>query len=791
MRTFVLLLNVFCFAFSFAQQSVSGVVIGEKSNQPQEFVNVLIVKTDKEILTGTVTDANGKFSVQIPEGNYQIRMERFGETLWSKDLSITQNINLGKVFVKEANELSDVTVVAQRPTIEAKAGGIVFNLENTMVGKGGGTVINALKTTPGIIIQQNKIKIMGKAGAKIYINDRPVQMSAEEVVAYLDGLPADAVKSVEVLTMPPAKYQVEGNSGVVNITLKKAPENAWKNKLSATYYQWEYPFFNFRNYFTYSKDKVDVTFSLFKNAGNIKNTFNSEIFYPVEKWEDNTQEKEFPNRWTARLGVDYRLSPKATVGAVYSGNFKNNNTDFQNYTSIFQNNTLFEDFKTFGNERDKNHFNSFDVYYDQKLDTLGRKLSLMLDYFHSQNQKERLFNSTESRTKTNNGSDTRVKNYNAQIDVEHPFKFKKIAFQYGAKLSHTQTRSGVTFFDVTTGTPVADPTKTSDFAYTENLQALYAEAQKSFSEKVQAKVGLRVENVQTKAEQLTYNQTNKRNYTQFLPSASLQYVPNQMQMYSLSYSRQVKRPEFWRLDPFRYYMNEYAYQQGNPFLQSVTFDNFEFQFVYAGTFISKLMYIDYKDGFSQYVKIDPLTKQRVITVDNYLDKKQFIFQQTLVLAPASWWELQLSGLVGYIQAHLSKNVAQMQSQSSYWVGQGVFNNYFYLNKAETLTLAVDFQATSSLKELGLEVKPTQKLDIELGASFLDKKLQIDAFVNDVFGTDNFRSIATVNGVAMHLYQREFTQYAGLRLSYTFGNKKINVKEKSQANEQEKDRTKGQ
>lgn len=320
MRTVLLaLISMISFNIAYAQYNIEGVVVGEQSNQPLEFVNVLIVKNNDSVITGSITDAQGKFKLNVQEGTYTIKVERFGEMLFSKEIAVNQNINLGKIAVKEVSELSDVTVVGRRAVVEVKPDRLVFNTENTAVGKGGGSAINALKATPGVIVQQKEIGIVGKSAVKVYINNRPIKMSSEELTAYLSGLAAKDIKNIEVITMPGAKYEVQGNTGIINIVLKKTPQNHWKDHLSSGYNRWSGSFFNLRNNFSYSKEKINVSFSVSKDFINTDKIDKIKVYYPSQIWDSDVNPKFVEDNWNTRFGLDYKINPKGVLGVTYSG----------------------------------------------------------------------------------------------------------------------------------------------------------------------------------------------------------------------------------------------------------------------------------------------------------------------------------------------------------------------------------------------------------------------------------------------------------------------------------------
>lgn len=270
---------------------------------------------------------------------------------------------------------------------------------------------------------------------------------------------------------------------------------------------------------------------------------------------------------------------------------------------------------------------------------------------------------------------------------------------------------------------------------------------------------------------------------------NLSYTQDEARAYSLSYSRKFKRPAFWELDPFRTYIDEYSYVEGNPFLQPSINDLFEFQFVYKNFLITKAIFANTQDGFTQIPKVNISTKQRIYTRDNFYNKKQFGLQEILIFTPLSWWETQNVLSLSYLETNLTKNVVRMNDRVGYVGAMFKSNNYFYLNKAKSITLGVDFYAATKSKELYYEIEAMHSLDIDLSVLFFDKKLYIDVFMNDIFAGATSRALLKTNGVTQYAHIDNLTQRVGILASYTFGNKKVRVNRKQQGNEQEKNRSK--
>jgi hypothetical protein len=207
----VTLLLFFLFiSVSIAQtHTLTGSVIGG-FNKPIEFANVYLLKTsDSTLIYGASASELGTFEITgVRTGNYLLQASYLSKTSVLLSLEVIKNLNVHMVQIAEFTEnLAEVTVSFKQPSVERKADRLVFNVENSAIAQGSSWDI--LKRTPGVIIMQGEIKIKNKS-ADVYINDRKVYLTSQELQQLLEGLTGENIKSVEVITNPPAKYDAEG-----------------------------------------------------------------------------------------------------------------------------------------------------------------------------------------------------------------------------------------------------------------------------------------------------------------------------------------------------------------------------------------------------------------------------------------------------------------------------------------------------------------------------------------------------------------------------------------------------
>ncbi|ATA67846.1 hypothetical protein CGC48_03855 [Capnocytophaga cynodegmi] len=229
-------LSFLCLLFATVLYSQEITLSGEVKNQqqkPAEFLNVILKKDEKPV-QGTLTDVSGKFLVKIPKGDYTLILEQFGTELFSKNVSLSKNTDLGVIKIDESIQMEAVTVEGRKKLVEQKVDRIVFNVENS-VQASGGDALDVLKSTPGVQVNNEDISIVGKNGLRVMVNDKIMQLSGEGLTNFLKSIASDNIQKIEVITTPPSKYDAEGNAGLINIVLKKAKEDHWSTTLRTSY----------------------------------------------------------------------------------------------------------------------------------------------------------------------------------------------------------------------------------------------------------------------------------------------------------------------------------------------------------------------------------------------------------------------------------------------------------------------------------------------------------------------------------------------------------------------------
>ena len=761
----------------------------DEKNTPVSYADVTLSVGDS-IVKSELTKEDGGFEISAPQGSYNLTIKQLGEILYTQNIDLTQDTDLGTIKIQQAKELQMVTVTGEKKLIERKVDRLVFNVENSVAATGG-DALDALKVTPGLRVQNDQISMIGKSSMSVMIDDRLVQLSGEDLTNYLKSIPSDNIKSIEVISNPPAKYEAEGNSGLINIILKQAKEDSWNMTLQESYLQAKYAMNNGGLSFNYNKNKLALSSSLNYGFGKSHYLNKNECFYPDEYWNDRINSAIKDNPFSGRLGLDYKITDKFTIGGQYSLSHSGEKTITKDLT-VITGNPDYDQIWTPAVADSKSNYQTANLHGIYKIDSIGKKLSVDLNYLSYKKNDNNLFNTAYSledqfknRSEVNNLGSQNINNYSAVIDMEHPLSW--ITLNYGTKLSFSKTDNDTSYYDLTSGSLILDPNNTDHFIYKENNEALYLSADKKFGKKWDAKAGLRMEATQTKGNSLTTHEINKRDYSKLFPTAYLSYNFNDNNSLSLSYGRRIERPGFWRLNPFRWYINSQTYVQGDPMLQPSFTHNVELTYTHK-TFSTTLYYTRQEDIFQQVAVVNNDDRMRVFSQYNCLNSNSLGWKGNYTFSKLKWWEsineydINYSEFKSFLPLITDKN-------NIGWHFYFSTDNTFYLDKKKNFAFNLSWWYYTKGVDQMYYVSAMNELNLAFKMYFLDKNLTVSLKGGDITGSNHPVAATVTNGIKQKFTNYNDTQYFMVSVSYKLGNNKLKTESRDTGNEEEKGRIK--
>lgn len=760
------------------QYILKGKVINQ-TKQPIEFIQISLLKNGQQVVGQTVTDSLGIFSFTADEGNYILIGEQFKHELLRTEIQLNSDKNLGLIKIKEALQLEGVTIQGRKKLFERKVDRVIFNVESSIMSNGGDG-IDVLRNSPGIRVSNEDISIIGKSGVRIMVNNKLVRQSGNDLIAFLKNLKSEDIARIEVITTPPANYDAEGNSGLINIVLKSKKTDGFSGRVSGPFTQSRYASGTVSSGIDYKNNRFTLSSSVSTGDGASGPILSNTIYFPDETWKSRMPRKDVYRYLNGRFGLEYELSKKSILGVQYLLSLSKWNIDAEEQTIISKSqsdNTLFT--KSYSKSLSGSH--SLNGYYRYLLDDYGKELNIDADYLSYNNNWDRSF-TTQSSAPTvsqDNSSDVGINSYSLKSDLKLPYTFG--TFETEGKVSFISNNSSTLF----TPLNISDISQ-NNFIYKENIQAAYLSFSKNIGERIKLKAGIRLENTQISSLTEESGEKEKTSYTKVFPSLYFIYQVDKEgnNVLGINYSRRIGRPNYTHLNPLRWYSNPYVYTEGNPLLRPSFTDNIEFSHTY-GNLISTLFVTIVKSGFGQVTFTPQNSNLQITRSENYYNSTQYGWSESYSFKPLSFWE-------SFNQAYLyySDGNAIIDGINPQQKGFGAYvssNNKFLINKRKTIAAEVNYWYQFP-ESFGLTSgNGYSQMDFGMSMKLLKEKLNITVNLADVFGTAKPKLTSYSNQIKQ-VYANYFDlQKFRIGLSYNFGGGKIKAKKRGTGNEEEKKR----
>jgi len=614
----------------FSQQyTLSGMVVSENGN-PMELVHVNLLQNDSVFVEQTNSDSLGAFSFSVDSGAYTLVCKYLGVEIAIQTVLVEQNTHLEPITAGTSKELDNITVSASKPLIERKIDRLVFNVEQS-VRATGGTAFDALMATPMVIVRNDKITMVGKGKVSITINDQLFPYPHEDIISVLKSISSDELNRIEVITMPPAKYDAEGNSGVVNFVLKTNAQTGLFGTLSSSWTQATKSLLRPKATLRYKNEKWTFSGDLSYTYGQDFHFENHTIFYPNRLWNETSERRYTYSTLNGTGAIDYQLNPRTVLGAKYSiRNEKPDTFQISGAANIYAKNGALDSSVSSSMLTDSDiRTHTANAYTIINLDEVfqGKQLEMNVDYLKKDDRDKgsivnrsywangQLKPNSRYVAHTNNAQSYDI--LTAKIDLKLPTKF--FYADAGIKSSFIETNTDFVFYDHSSGISILDHTKTNRFRYSEQIHAAYGSIDMWLSESWEIKVGLRGESTHTIGNSQSTNSITKRSYFKLFPTAYINYLFSEQKMINFGYSKRIDRPAYSSLNPFRYYTASYIYEKGNPMLQPYYTDAIELGFMYKESY-TQLFVNSIKNGSDIVSFVNPTTNEQRLTYMNVYDQ---------------------------------------------------------------------------------------------------------------------------------------------------------------------------
>lgn len=769
-----------------AQNLINGKVINGQG-QTVPFVSVKIYSTENksDVIAEKITDENGNFNLNvIKSGTYYLSTSAAGYSDFFQNYLFDSSKNDVTISVsKEKIEgIKEVVLVGSKKKIfERKIDRFVFNTENSIVSKGVDG-LDVLAATPLVKADDDgNVAIVGKSSVSIMINDRPVNLSGKELVSYLKTIRSENIARIEVITTPPAKYEAEGNSGIINIILKQNPKKGFSGNISTSYIRKSKNGFSNNGALNYQSKKINTSLRISQFDSEKISTENLKIF-SFDEVQNDVKRIDNNKGYGINYNLDYTINEKTSIGTIYNySNTKiNSNSDILSTYSTGNKIDSLISTNTNNNSKINNH--QLNIYFEKKLDTLGKKLYVGGNLFDSSNNNPFLLKSIagSSTIDYDINSEYRFKIYSGQFDLYLPFK--KFVGEIGAKYTSFNTDTKLLFFINENGVNTYDEIRSNDFTYQEKNISSYITVSKTFNEKWEGKAGVRYE--YTLLDGISTNEENVNNkYGKWFPSFYLTYKANEKNVFTLSYSKRITRPSARSLNPTTIYLDPYSYVIGNPYLRPSFSNNIELGYVFNNKLSVTAYYQKSTDNFDQVVNLND--GYRIIDYQNNYDEQSVGVNATYYNTFFKRWDFYSSANFSHIESQgLINQVPGLSSNSFYYA----VNNTIHLNPVKTVSFLVNFFHYLPYTKGNFKFENMYNLSSGLRLSVFEKKLQINLTVQDILKGMKFRGTSFYTNYYTKSNNYYDARSFNLSLTYQFGNskvrgnnKKANLEEVNRAN----------
>lgn len=784
MNKVFLFVSIF-FLQNLSAQTIEGIV-HDASGSPIAFADVVVKSNvDTSVVKVGYTEEDGSFALPVNQaGEYFMYIAYVGQDVYSgESFSYDPSVGheIGTIQMSASGTtLDEVTVRAKKPLVEVLPDKTKFNVEGSINAQGS-DAFELLRKAPGVVVDNNdNISLMGKNGVRIYINGRPSPLGGDDLASFLKSLTSDDIASIDIITNPSARYEAEGNAGIIDIRLKKNDKHGANATVNLGFNQGITPKGNASITSNYRNDAINVYGNYSFRQGIFHNWAD---FYREQTgyvYEADNEFKRDARSHNARVGMDYSLNEKSTIGLMGSVNYADPIQRTWTTTEISElESGVTERWLVSSNEEKNQRTNlDFNLNYNFKVSE-GSNFSIDLDYGRFDRESDSFqpnayFN--EDRTEVLLNNDYRaltpidIDIYSFKSDFDRNVGKGKVTM--GIKSRRVVTDNTYAFYEVQDQGDILDMERSNQFSYDEWVNAAYMEYAQQMG-KVGVQVGLRGEYTISEGElrDLDDNllKNTPRDYLDIFPSVGISYMLNRTNSFSFNYSRRIDRPNYQDLNPFEFKMSELSFRKGNAFLNPQYTNTVKLSHTYNYRLTTSLSYSYVNDFFAQLT--DTINQEAsFIMIDNLATQHVVNLNVSYPFSLTQWWNWYINVNGGYI-----KNKADYGEGKEVDLAVPTFNMYgqtsFLLPGGFTAELSGWYNAGGLWGGI-FENSPMGGLDAGLQYKFPNERGSVKLSMGDLFrtmvwgGRSDFGAqyVDATGGWESRTYR--------VNVTYLFGNQKV-------------------
>ncbi len=770
----LLFLSLLFFVFQkvYAQSTtyqVSGVTSDSITVQPLADVTVTLLR-ESTVLKHSLTNDSGYFLFQeLLPGSYSLNFSNVGYVTKTITLQLGNGpaqLDLGKVqLAPQAKQLAGVTVTAQKPLIEDKGDRLIYNAEQD-ISNAGGTAADVLRKVPNLTVDLNgNVQMRGNSNIKILVNGKPSAMMARNLADALRQMPANVIKTIEVITSPGARYDAEGAAGVINIITKKGLKGM-NGSVNASVGNMNR---GLGGNIGYRKGKVGINLSAngYQNRNINENASTRTALVnglPASILERSSSADNTGTGGYGEMSFDYDPDSSHHLNFsanVWGGDFPSNNTTFNrlidpsgNVMQAFRNESRFKN--PYGNGQLDFGYTKIFKKADQEFSVLTQYSRMPDNYFYTTDRYEE--DKVIYREESTNYS--RNKEYTGQTDYTHPFVFngKKdtttLKLEIGAKaiIRDIGSESRVAVDHSGQGMPQPDPAQANDFDYVQKVISGYTSLRLNNRRKWSVNAGTRIEHTQIKGEFITTGTNLNSHYNNIIPNVSISKGIKK-HTWKLNYTQRITRPMIWYLNPWVNRSDPKNISTGNPALRPELNHMAEVGHSIntpKGLSLNTTAYARITDNAIEYLSVGNAEGIISSRPENIAQRENYGLSVNISSRPNKNWNLNGGGNVSYID--IRSRALRQRNSGFVW--------YTNINTTYKLPKDVTLQAYSSLNSGWISLQRTGKTlfywyGFSAKREFWDKKASLNLSVNNPFA----------KGISQHSVEKAPTFIADSRFLF--------------------------
>lgn len=788
-----LFLILACPTFNVAQTQVHG-RIADQSGAPLEFANVLLIQVaDSALVKGEISGEDGSYIFHnLSPGTYRCTASMVGfDTQSTSDFTVgTQqgDINLGLLVLPAGSaELKTVVVTGRKAMIEIHADKIVFNVASTPSASG----VNGLELlgkAPGVLVDMdNNITLLGKGGVQIYINDVPSRLSGNDLATMLQSMTSDNIESIEIITNPSARYDAEGNAGIINIRTKKQVPTGFNGTLNASASKGRYYRNSLSAVMNYGGEKIKASVEINRSQEDIQDDIldmkqQSALLLDLRSYELRNR-----TGYNAGFGLDAQLARAHTLSVTGRAIFNQNDNVLNSTTDIsaLQTGQHIEilDSRSLADHPSENfNFNTNYRWTPNKRSLFSADLSLgVFKTDRHTEQPNTIYepDGTTVRTVIDHAFDanTSIGLYSAKADYE--VSWESITLSTGAKYAHIDADNSFAFYNLGNGIPVLDLTKSNDFTYTEDVTALYAIMNAKLGTFFTLNAGMRMEHTASRGRLITEVPINDRDvprkYTDLFPNVGLSFNDRKTHSWRVGIGRRITRPNYQDLNPFESPLSQLVTWKGNPFLRPNYIMNYELSYAFRQKLTVTNTYSVTRDFFATIFEIMGESGNLLIP-RNMQEATSYSIAVSYPLEVTDFWEFATFADGAYrtfrgdlegTEIDIAVTTYNVRIQNTLMLPWDMLMDITYSKSSDWIWRG------------SIRVRGNHLLNTGIRKDFLDDRLQIRITANDLLRSNSdFFYNGDYGGILVDGVRTFDNQRFGLSASFKFGNQKVKGRSRS-------------